>query len=181
MLWANIRCSGCSPLGDGSNLTHTYIHTYIHIYIYYITLNYITLHYILSTHKPTELSRIKLKFWTQQPVPMMSENSAHLTSLPIGFRTWFWWYTYLLLILMLRHRQEIFESKGNKLSSSAECSIRIWEVWDTNTPAEWIPNHMPACIHTYINMHVPTHTCINTYMHTCIVTTLFSKIKPLTT
>ena len=31
----------------------------------------------MPTHKPTELSRIKLK--TQQPVPMMSEHSAHLT------------------------------------------------------------------------------------------------------
>ena len=30
----------------------------------------------------------------------------------------------LLLILMLWHRQAIFESKGDKLSSSAECRIR---------------------------------------------------------
>ena len=39
-------------------------------------------------------------------------------------------YTYihtclLLLISMLWHRQAIFESKGDKLSSSAECRIRI--------------------------------------------------------
>ena len=47
----------------------------------------------MPTHKPTELSRIKLKTWTQQPVPMMSKHSAHLTSLPIGFRTWLWHYT----------------------------------------------------------------------------------------
>ena len=47
----------------------------------------------MPTHKPTELSRIKLKTWTQQPVPMMSEHSAHLTSLPFGFRTWLWRYT----------------------------------------------------------------------------------------
>ena len=31
---------------------------------------------------------------------------------------------FLLLILMLWHRQAIFESKGDKLSSSAECRIR---------------------------------------------------------
>ena len=31
--------------------------------------------------KPTELSRIKLKTWTRQPVPMISEHSAHLTPL----------------------------------------------------------------------------------------------------
>ena len=74
----------------------------------------------MPTHKPTELSRIKLKTWTPQPVPMMSEHSAHLTSLPIGFRTWLWRYTCLLLISMLWHRQAILESKGDKLSSSAE-------------------------------------------------------------
>ena len=64
----------------------------------------------MPTHKPTELSRIKLKTWTQQPVPMMSEHSAHLTSLPFGFRTWLWRYTCLLLLIsMLWHRQAIFE------------------------------------------------------------------------
>ena len=67
----------------------------------------------MPTHKPTELSRTKLKkTWTQQPVPMMSEHSPHLTSLPFGFRTWLWRYTCLLfLISMLWHRQAIFESK----------------------------------------------------------------------
>ena len=30
------------------------------------------------------------KTWTQHPIPMMSEHSAHLISLPIGFRTWIW-------------------------------------------------------------------------------------------
>ena len=71
----------------------------------------------MPTHKPTELSRIKLKTWTQQPVLMMSEHSDHLTSLPSGFRTWLWRYTCLLLLIsMLWHRQAVFESKGNKLS-----------------------------------------------------------------
>ena len=65
----------------------------------------------MPTHKPTELSRIKLKTWTQQPVPMMSEHSAHLTSLPFGFRTWLWRYTCLLLLIsMLWHSRAIFES-----------------------------------------------------------------------
>ena len=75
--------------------------------------------------KPTELSRIKLKNWTRQPVPMISEHSAYLTSLSVDFRTWLWRYTYLmLLILMLWRRQGIFKSKRDKLCSSAEC--RIW-------------------------------------------------------
>ena len=58
----------------------------------------------------------------------MSEHSAHLTSLPFGFRTWLWRYTCLLLLIsMLWHRQAIFESKGDKLSSSAESRIRSWK------------------------------------------------------
>ena len=64
------------------------------------------------------------KTWTRQPVPMISKHSAHSTTLPVGFRTWLWRYTCLLLISMLWHRQAIFESKGDKLSSSAESGIR---------------------------------------------------------
>ena len=65
------------------------------------------------------------KTWTRQPVPMINKHSAHSTSLPVGFRTWLWRYTCLLLLIsMLWHRQAIFESKGDKLSSSAECRIR---------------------------------------------------------
>ena len=44
----------------------------------------------MPADKPTELSRIKLKTWTQQPVLMISEYSAHSTPLPFGFRTWLW-------------------------------------------------------------------------------------------
>ena len=65
------------------------------------------------------------KTWTRQPVPMISKHSAHSTSLPVGFRTWFWRYTCLLLLIsMLWHRQAIFESKGDKLFTSAECRIQ---------------------------------------------------------
>ena len=56
---------------------------------------------------------------------MISKHSAHSTSLPIGFRSWLWRYTCLLLLIsMLWHRQAIFKWKGDKLSSSAECRIR---------------------------------------------------------
>ena len=80
----------------------------------------------MAADKPTELSIIKLKTWARQPVPMISEHSAHSTPLPFGIRTWLLRYTYLLLLIsMLWHRQAIFESKGDKLSSSAECRIRI--------------------------------------------------------
>ena len=83
----------------------------------------------MPADKPTELSRIKLKTWTRQPVPMISKHSAHLTPLPFGVHTWLWRYTYLLLLIsMLWHRQVIFESKGDKLSSSAESRIRTYFV-----------------------------------------------------
>ena len=36
----------------------------------------------------------------------------------------------LLLISMLWHKQVIFESKGNKLSSSAKCRIKIQSLWN---------------------------------------------------
>ena len=49
---------------------------------------------------------------------MISKHSAYLTPLPFGIRTWLWRYTYLLLLIsMLWHRQAIFESKGDNLSS----------------------------------------------------------------
>ena len=35
----------------------------------------------MTAYKSNELSRIKLKSWTQLPAPMMSERSAHLTQL----------------------------------------------------------------------------------------------------
>ena len=65
---------------------------------------------------------------------MISKHSAHSTLLPIGFRTWLWRYTYLLLLIsMLWHRQAIFESKGDKLSSSAEGRIRTQDLIHTYT------------------------------------------------
>ena len=46
----------------------------------------------MPAEKPTALSRIKLKTWTRQPVPMISEHLAHSIPLPVGFRTWLWIY-----------------------------------------------------------------------------------------
>ena len=76
---------------------------------------------------------------------MISKHSAYLTPLPFGIRTWLWRYTYLLLsIWMLWHRQAIFESKGDKLSSSAECRIRTQRVFETQSPADWMPADKPT-------------------------------------
>ena len=76
---------------------------------------------------------------------MISKHSVHLTPLPFGIRTWLWRYTYLLfLISMLWHRQAIFESKGDKLSSSADSRIRTQRVSDTYSPADWMPADKPT-------------------------------------
>ena len=94
----------------------------------------------MSADKPTELSRIKLKNLNSTAVPFISKHSAHLTPLLFGIRTWLWRYTYLLLLIsMLWHRQAIFESKGDKLSSSAESRIRTQRVSETYSPAAWMP------------------------------------------
>ena len=59
---------------------------------------------------------------------MISEHSAYSTPQPFGIRTWLWRYTCLLLLIsMLWHRQAIFESKGDKLPSSAEGRIRTYQ------------------------------------------------------
>ena len=56
---------------------------------------------------------------------------------------WNQWMCLLLLISMLWHRQAIYESKGDKLSSSAECRIRTWKSQDTYSQADWMPTHKP--------------------------------------
>ena len=54
-------------------------------------------------------------------------------------------HTYLLLLIsMLWHRQAIFESKGDELSSSAECRIRTQRVSETQSPADWMPADKPT-------------------------------------
>ena len=53
-------------------------------------------------------------------------------------------YIYLLLISMLWHRQAIFESKGDKLSSSAESKIRTQGVSETQSSADWMPADKPT-------------------------------------
>ena len=45
---------------------------------------------------------------------------------------------------MLWHRQAMFESKGDKLSSSAEGRIRTQRVSDTYSPADWMPADKPT-------------------------------------
>ena len=79
------------------------------------------------------------KTWTRQPVPMISKHSARSTSPPVGFRTWLWRYTCLLLLIsMLWHRQAISKSKRNKLFPLLNAGFEP-KVFDTNSPADWMP------------------------------------------
>ena len=57
------------------------------------------------------------KTWIRQPVPMISEHSAH-PHCQLAFATGSGDIRLLLLISMLWHRRAIFESKGDKLLSS---------------------------------------------------------------
>ena len=98
----------------------------------------------MPADKPTELSGIKLKNWTRQPIPMISKHSAQTTSLPVCFRTWLWWYTCLLfLISMLWYRQAIFESQGDKLFPLLNAGFEH-KVSDTYSPADWMPADKPT-------------------------------------
>ena len=223
----------------GEHCAYTYIHTYIHTYLLLLIAmlwhrqasfeskgdklsssaeSRIRTQGVSETQssadwmpadKPTELSRIKLKTWTRQPVPMISKHSAHLTPPPFGIRTWLWQYTYLLLLIaMLWHRQASFESKGDKLSSSAESRIRTQGVSETQSSADWMPADKPTelsriKLKTWTRQPVPmiskhsghltpppfgirncciltyVRTYVRTYIHACIHTCLLLLISML--
>ena len=65
----------------------------------------------------TELWSIKLKIWTQQTAPMISEHSAHSTQLLLWFHPWLWQYTYLL-VLILMHWQQKIDIESKKMETS---------------------------------------------------------------
>ena len=87
--------------------------------------------------KPTELSRIKLKTWTRQPVPMISEHSVHLAPLSVDFRTWLWRYTCLLLISRLWHRKRYSKRKKTSCVPLLNAGFEPGAP-DTNSPADWM-------------------------------------------
>ena len=104
------------------------------------------------THKPTELSRIKLKSWTQQPVPMMSENSAHLTKLLIGFRTWLWRYTCMLLLISMLWAQASDFRTGRRqvVFLCAMRDLKLGNIHIQKHIYKYLRMHKHAHIHAYI-------------------------------
>ena len=96
--------------------------------------------------KPTELSKIKLINLNSTARPSDQQAFSPLDLTASWFRTWIWRYTcLLLLVLMLWHRQTIFESEGDKSSSSAECRIRtqgLRQLFASRLNACWQPDPM---------------------------------------
>ena len=104
---------------------------------------------------------------------------------------------FLLLISMLWHRQAIFESKGAKLSSSAECRIRTQDLrhifasrlnacWQTGWAIEDQAKNLNSTARpynqqaTYIHIHIHTYTYIiyihiYTYKHIYISHAMYSN------
>ena len=103
------------------------------------------------------------KTWTRKPVPMISEHSAHSTPQPFGIRTWLWRNTCLLLLIsMLWHRQAIFESNGDKLSSSAESRIQTHQGLRHQIASKL----MLADKSTELSRIKQKRTYVRTYVHT---------------
>ena len=137
----------------------------------------------MQVDKPTELSRIKL------------EKTRIRTRIHIHVYTYIQIYVrFFLLILMLWHRQAIFDSKGDELFSSAECRIRSWEVactlnadWAIDDQAKtWnqqlVPmmsehssqlTSLPVGFRTWTHAHMHAQTHARTHTHTYNI--LFSR------
>ena len=125
---------------------HAYIHAYLHIYMFFV----------VNVDAPAQTSDFRIErrqvlflCWMQysnrvsyrESSLKLELNKPSLWSATIqptrphcrvAFHTWLWRYTCLLLflILMLWHRQAIFESNEDKLSSSAECRVRNQGIWN---------------------------------------------------
>ena len=109
--------------------------------------------------KSTELSRIKLKTWTWQPVPMISEHSAHLTPLSVNFRTWLWRYTYFFVDfdalaqasdIQIERRQVVFLcwmqdlNQGPRHQIASRLNARWLTEWAIEDQAKtWNPQPVP--------------------------------------
>ena len=85
------------------------------------------------------------KTWTRQPVPMISQHSAHLTPQPFGIRTCLWRYTCLLLLIsMLWHRQAFSNGKKTSCLPLLRAGFEPIRVSDTKSPADWMPTDKPT-------------------------------------
>ena len=91
--------------------------------------------------KPNELSRIKLKTWTRQPVPMISEHSAHLTPLTASCQH------VRFTPLKLRLKTPIFYKSQEYI---------IYNTYTHTHIHAWMHACMDACMHAYIHTYIHT-------------------------
>ena len=100
------------------------------------------------------------------------------------FSSQIWVTSLLLLISMLWHRQAIFESKGDKLFSSPECTIRTWKSQDTCSPDTYIHNQnninrescacFMMCFENWCSVHMTNYAHLETMLRNMnTVCTLF--------
>ena len=115
------------------------------------------------------------RFWDRKCLDLRGDSNVRT-----DVRT----FAHILMFLvgnLLWHRQAIFKSKGDKLSSPAECSIRTLEVWHTKSPAGWMPTNKPtelSRIKQKLKLDSPSHihTCMQTYIHSYIHTHIHTYI-----
>ena len=111
-----------------AKLSRTYIHACVHAYM----------HSCMHAYIPCMHACIDACIHTCMHACMHTYIHAYI-------HTYTHIHTYLLLLIsMLWHRQAIFESKGDKLSSSAESRIRTQRVSETQSPADWKPADKPT-------------------------------------
>ena len=95
----------------------------------------------MPMQKPNELLKIKQKLELNSPSPWWVSIQPTWLHCWLAFRPGPGDIHDVALILIFWQRQAILHSRGEKLSFSAECRIRSWEVWDTKSPADWISTH----------------------------------------
>ena len=102
---------------------------YIHIYLLFVKVNTRNTNHARQQHPfstwTVVIETIEM-LWSGKTHPLWDSN--YLYYIRAGICTCTCTYTCFLLISMLWHRQAFLESKWDKLSSSAECRIRSWEL-----------------------------------------------------
>ena len=112
-----------------------------YVYLFYIGHDWISLTSLFRFRFPGYSNK-----WWIDSIPLYCELYSLLQlNTCVYVYMYVYTYTYLLfLISMLWHRQAIFESKGDQLSSFAECRIRTQRVSETQSPADWMPADKPT-------------------------------------
>ena len=114
----------------------------------------------------------QVKTWTQQPVPVMSGHSAHLTSLPELVHPWpLWRCTCCLILIVLRHREVISNQKETSCITLLNAGCKPWKSETpsrTCMPTNICTTYMHTCLYKYIHACMHMHAYIHTYVWICV-------------